>query len=111
MEVGASATTQAKEAMNMSFSTAGTGGTIVSSALKLMDEVVKERYNPAQWNIYAAQASDGDNWADDFRFAMKSSGEKLLPGRSLLQLYRNYPSCNIRHCGENMSICTYFRQL
>ncbi len=26
---------------------------------------MKERYNPAQWNIYAAQASDGDNWADD----------------------------------------------
>ncbi len=42
-----------------------TGGTIVSSALKLMDEVVKERYDPGQWNIYAAQASDGDNWADD----------------------------------------------
>ncbi len=46
-----------------------TGGTIVSSALKLMDEVVQARYDPAQWNIYAAQASDGDNWADDSRCA------------------------------------------
>ncbi|RDL43916.1 hypothetical protein DN730_12090 [Marinomonas piezotolerans] len=44
-----------------------TGGTIVSSALKLMDKIVKDRYPPDQWNIYAAQASDGDNWDDDSR--------------------------------------------
>lgn len=43
-----------------------------------MDEVVKERYNPAQWNIYAAQASDGDNWADDSPLCHEI-GEKLLP--------------------------------
>ena len=42
-----------------------TGGTVVSSALKLMHEVVTERYPTADWNIYAAQASDGDNWNDD----------------------------------------------
>ncbi|MGE6794174.1 YeaH/YhbH family protein [Pseudomonas guineae] len=42
-----------------------TGGTIVSSALKLMQEVMVERYPVNEWNIYAAQASDGDNWNDD----------------------------------------------
>jgi uncharacterized sporulation protein YeaH/YhbH (DUF444 family) len=42
-----------------------TGGTIVSSALKLMQEVMAERYPVNEWNIYAAQASDGDNWNDD----------------------------------------------
>ncbi|WXL26422.1 YeaH/YhbH family protein [Ectopseudomonas mendocina] len=42
-----------------------TGGTIVSSALKLMQEVMAERYPITEWNIYAAQASDGDNWNDD----------------------------------------------
>ena len=42
-----------------------TGGTIVSSALKLMQEVIAERYTASEWNIYAAQASDGDNWNDD----------------------------------------------
>ncbi|WP_273878661.1 DUF444 family protein, partial [Serratia liquefaciens] len=36
------------------------GGTVVSSALKLMAEVMQERYSPSQWNIYCAQASDGD---------------------------------------------------
>lgn len=58
--------TQAKEVDEQEFFySQETGGTIVSSALKLMDEIVKDRYDPAQWNIYAAQASDGDNWADD----------------------------------------------
>ncbi len=42
-----------------------TGGTIVSSALKMMQEIMAERYPANEWNIYAAQASDGDNWNDD----------------------------------------------
>lgn len=42
-----------------------TGGTIVSSALKLMKEILNKRYPPSEWNIYGAQASDGDNWNDD----------------------------------------------
>lgn len=44
-----------------------------------MDEVVKDRYNPAQWNIYAAQASDGDNWADDSPLCHEILAKKLLP--------------------------------
>jgi uncharacterized sporulation protein YeaH/YhbH (DUF444 family) len=42
-----------------------TGGTVVSSALELMHEIIRERYPSAGWNIYVAQASDGDNWEDD----------------------------------------------
>jgi uncharacterized sporulation protein YeaH/YhbH (DUF444 family) len=42
-----------------------TGGTVVSSALELMHEIIQERYPTSQWNIYAAQASDGDNWEGD----------------------------------------------
>jgi uncharacterized sporulation protein YeaH/YhbH (DUF444 family) len=38
---------------------------VVSSALKLMREIVTERYPTSEWNIYAAQASDGENWDDD----------------------------------------------
>ena len=56
-----------------------TGGTIVSSALKLMNDVVEERYDPAQWNIYAAQASDGDNWADDSPLCHELLAKKILP--------------------------------
>ena len=72
--------TQAKEVDEHEFFySQETGGTIVSSALKLMDEVVKERYNPAQWNIYAAQASDGDNWADDSPLCHEILAKKILP--------------------------------
>jgi hypothetical protein len=42
-----------------------TGGTVVSSALKLMAKVIEQRYSTSLWNIYGAQASDGDNWLED----------------------------------------------
>jgi Uncharacterized conserved protein len=56
-----------------------TGGTIVSSALKLMDEVLQSRYPASEWNIYGAQASDGDNWNDDSVVCYKTLTEGLLP--------------------------------
>ncbi len=42
-----------------------TGGTVVSSALELMRDIMTHRYATADWNIYGAQASDGDNWNND----------------------------------------------
>lgn len=42
-----------------------TGGTVVFSALKLMHEIIEARYSPASWNIYGAQASDGDAFGAD----------------------------------------------
>ncbi len=42
-----------------------TGGTIVSSAIELTQQIQEERYPADLWNIYCAQASDGDNWRDD----------------------------------------------
>ncbi|BAU58188.1 UPF0229 protein YeaH [Halorhodospira halochloris] len=42
-----------------------TGGTLVSPALRMMSDIVAERYPVADWNIYAAQASDGDNTPAD----------------------------------------------
>jgi uncharacterized protein len=56
-----------------------TGGTVVSSALKLMQEIIAARYSPEQWNIYGAQASDGDNWNDDSPVCRKLLEESLLP--------------------------------
>jgi uncharacterized sporulation protein YeaH/YhbH (DUF444 family) len=43
------------------FRSPATGGTQVSSALEAMRQIVVSRYRPDDWNIYAAQASDGDN--------------------------------------------------
>lgn len=56
-----------------------TGGTVVSSALKLMAEVIEERYSPDEWNIYAAQASDGDNWQEDNMRCHKILTDDILP--------------------------------
>ena len=47
------------------FNSPETGGTVVSTALEEMQRVINERYSPDNWNIYAAQASDGDNTASD----------------------------------------------
>jgi uncharacterized sporulation protein YeaH/YhbH (DUF444 family) len=56
-----------------------TGGTIVSSALKLMNDIIKQRYPATDWNIYAAQASDGDNWNGDSPLCLKLLREDILP--------------------------------
>jgi hypothetical protein len=55
------------------------GGTLVSSALQAMDEVVRSRFRPADWNIYAAQASDGDNSLSDGAVTSRLLTEKILP--------------------------------
>jgi uncharacterized sporulation protein YeaH/YhbH (DUF444 family) len=47
------------------FNSPETGGTVVSTALEEMQRVIADRYSPDNWNIYAAQASDGDNTASD----------------------------------------------
>jgi uncharacterized sporulation protein YeaH/YhbH (DUF444 family) len=56
-----------------------TGGTIVSSALKLMQEIIAARFPTSQWNIYGAQASDGDNWNDDSSQCYDVLTHHLLP--------------------------------
>ncbi len=56
-----------------------TGGTVVSSALKLTDDILRDRYPPHSWNIYAAQASDGDNWHQDSGGCAQLLRERLLP--------------------------------
>jgi len=55
------------------------GGTVVSSALELMQKIVEERYPPAEWNIYGAQASDGDNFTSDSTRCHDLLADELLP--------------------------------
>lgn len=47
------------------FNSRESGGTVVSSALNLLTKIMHERYASSDWNIYVAQASDGDNWDND----------------------------------------------
>ena len=56
-----------------------TGGTVVSTALEQMRQIVQSRYSPADWNIYAAQASDGDNTAGDNERTAGLLANTILP--------------------------------
>ncbi len=55
------------------------GGTVVSSALILMHQIIVARYPHGDWNIYGAQASDGDNFSDDSARCTEVLTDKLLP--------------------------------
>ncbi|MEY4748560.1 MAG: hypothetical protein RIQ60_774 [Pseudomonadota bacterium] len=61
------------------FHSTETGGTVVSSALVLMEEIIRARYPSDQWNIYGAQASDGDNWHHDSGRCREILEQKILP--------------------------------
>lgn len=47
------------------FSRGSSGGTVVSSALEMVNSIISERYHPSSWNVYMFQCSDGDNWSSD----------------------------------------------
>ncbi|GAA5159162.1 YeaH/YhbH family protein [Viridibacterium curvum] len=55
------------------------GGTVVSSALDMMRDIIRERYNTGMWNIYGAQASDGDNWENDSPRCREILSQTILP--------------------------------
>ena len=61
------------------FHSTESGGTVASSALILMHQIIQQRYSPSEWNIYGAQASDGDNWLQDSTKCRALLVEKLLP--------------------------------
>ena len=72
--------TQAQEVDEHNFFHATeTGGTVVSSALVLMDEIARARYPTSEWNIYGAQASDGDNWHHDSGRCRELLADRILP--------------------------------
>jgi uncharacterized protein len=55
------------------------GGTVVSTALQEMRRIVEARYPVEDWNIYAAQASDGDNYASDTALCLQLLNDEILP--------------------------------
>ncbi|MBI6628936.1 YeaH/YhbH family protein [Pontibaca salina] len=55
------------------------GGTVVSSALNEMKAIIDARYPPSEWNIYAAQASDGENYRGDSATCAARLKESLMP--------------------------------
>ena len=91
------------------FSTSESGGTLISSAYKLCQEIIERDYPVNDWNIYPFHFSDGDNWSgEDTRLCMKMLREFFLPnvnmfgygqveskygsGQFLKDLEREFPS-------------------
>jgi len=73
-------TTSAQEVDEETFFRATeTGGTVISSALEEMLRVINDRYPVDDWNIYAAQASDGHNFDDDMDRCMSALAQEVLP--------------------------------
>ncbi len=56
-----------------------TGGTVVSSALELTADIMRERYPASSWNLYVAQASDGDNWHHDSPACRDLLLQRIMP--------------------------------
>jgi uncharacterized sporulation protein YeaH/YhbH (DUF444 family) len=70
------------------FSTRMNGGTEVSPALKMINNIIKERYDVTQTNIYVSHASDGDNWSvDDAKVVDEMSGTGHLINKIQLFSY------------------------
>jgi uncharacterized sporulation protein YeaH/YhbH (DUF444 family) len=122
--------TQAKEVDEHEFFySQETGGTIVSSALKLMHEIQQQRYPANEWNIYAAQASDGDNWSDDSPVCKELLGKHILPlvryfsyieithrahqtlWREYEQLQESFDNMAVQHIKQVEDIYPVFREL
>ena len=55
------------------------GGTVVLSALELAHKIVTDRYPAGQWNLYFAQASDGDAFGADAGRCASFLQQHLLP--------------------------------
>lgn len=106
-----------------------TGGTVVSSALEMMADIVRDRYPTSEWNIYAAQASDGDNWNNDSPRCRDLLVENILPfvqyfayveimprhHQSLWEAYllikEQYPNFAMQHIEDVKDIYPVFREL
>lgn len=89
--------TQAQEVNEHDFFHATeTGGTVVSSALVLLDEIIQARYPTNEWNLYVAQASDGDNWHHDSSRCREIIEDKILP------LVRYYAYVQVAQTEQNL---------
>ena len=66
------------------YHTRESGGTVISSAYKLCQQVIHEEFPPEGWNIYLFHFSDGDNWSQgDTEECVRILREQLLPAANL----------------------------
>lgn len=97
--------TEAKEVTEEEFFySKESGGTIISSSLVLMDEIIKKRYPVNEWNIYGAQASDGENFNNDSAKCQQIMSETLMPliqYFAYIEIVSEYIAANAMFYGSN----------
>jgi sporulation protein YhbH len=70
----------AKEVDEQTFyHTRESGGTRISSAYKVCQELMEREFPPSEWNIYCFQFSDGDNWGEDNKESLRILADQMLP--------------------------------
>ncbi|HEY8462468.1 MAG TPA: YeaH/YhbH family protein [Bacillota bacterium] len=74
------------------------GGTYISSGYEMALQIIRERYPPSNWNIYAFHCSDGDNWDEDNPKAVELAEELCKV-------------CNLFGYGEIMTSTSTIRRL
>lgn len=66
------------------FSTRESGGTLISSAFKLCNDIIQRDYDPNTWNIYPFHFSDGDNWStDDTKLCLSILDNHIIPASNM----------------------------
>jgi uncharacterized protein len=66
------------------YHTRESGGTLISSAYKLCNEIIDKQYPTSDWNIYCLHFSDGDNWSgEDTKLCVDLLRGDLLPKTNL----------------------------
>jgi uncharacterized sporulation protein YeaH/YhbH (DUF444 family) len=93
------------------FHSPATGGTVVSSAFETMKQVVQARYRPEDWNIYAAQASDGDNSYGDGEITAQLLRETILPATQYFAYLEVGDEDEPRHGASNSSLWGAYENL
>jgi uncharacterized protein len=83
------------------------GGTVVYSALEMMQQICAARYPKSDWNIYAAQASDGDAFGADPAKSARFLREHLLP----MTRYFAYIECPDEHQPGNSSLWVEYEEV
>jgi sporulation protein YhbH len=61
------------------YHTRESGGTRISSAYHVCAKLIANSYSPSEWNIYCFQFSDGDNWGEDSRMALRMLADEIVP--------------------------------
>jgi len=104
--------TQASEVNEHDFFHArDTGGTVVSSALKLVKEIIDDRFPTNDWNIYIAQASDGDNWDSDSVTCKELLISQIMPlcqYYAYIEITEGQPQNLWHEYQKVMAVCKHF---